>query len=73
MIPKIYPLLERCIEDGLSRGWTRAHKHTETPSEQLILDEQMNAITLEIFEWFEFKEPFEQDYYPQFQDSPPAR
>lgn len=53
MTPKILPLLERCIEDGLTRGWNRAHKHTDEPSEERILEEQFNAIMGEIWEWFD--------------------
>lgn len=56
MKAKEYQIIERCIEDGIRRGWTRAHKHTETPSSTHIGEEIFSAIMLEISEWFTFPE-----------------
>lgn len=33
---KIYPLIERLVEEGIEAGWNRAHKHTDTPIEETI-------------------------------------
>tara|TARA_R110000737_G_scaffold80509_1_gene112713 strand:+ start:34 stop:210 length:177 start_codon:yes stop_codon:yes gene_type:complete len=33
---KIYPLIERLVEQGIDAGWNRAHKHTDTPIEETI-------------------------------------
>lgn len=52
--PKTYPMLCQCVETGLQLGWNRAHKHTENPTEQQILNEMENAIMNEICEWFDF-------------------
>lgn len=43
-------LLSRCVETGLKRGYNRAHKHTDNPSEAVMLDAQENAIMNEIAE-----------------------
>jgi hypothetical protein len=56
MKPNAYLLLIRCIEDGIRLGYNRAHKHTDTPSEQTLKNEIENAITNEICEWFTFDE-----------------
>jgi len=57
MRPKFYILLMRCIEDGIDIGYQRAFKHTDTPvvtSEDQIKKAVMDAIALEINEWFDF-------------------
>jgi hypothetical protein len=51
-----YLVLQMCIENGLTRGYLRAHKHTEEPSEQLMLDVMEQSIMEDICEWFEFDE-----------------
>ena len=33
---KMYPLIERIIEEGIEAGWNRAHKHTDAPIEETI-------------------------------------
>ena len=33
---KMYPLIERLIDEGIEAGWNRAHKHTDTPIEETI-------------------------------------
>lgn len=50
-------LLERCIEDGTERGYRRAFKHSDSPSEAHILSEIDAAIWLEIDTYFNFEEP----------------
>ena len=50
-------LLERCIEDGTERGYHRAFKHSDSPSEAHILSEIDAAIWLEIDTYFNFEEP----------------
>lgn len=56
MTPKFYPLLTECIEVGLELGWNRAHKHTDAPTREAILDEQQTAIMGQICEWFDLPE-----------------
>ena len=48
-------LLERCIEEGTKRGYIRAFKHTDSPSESLILQTIEDAIWLEIDTYFNFE------------------
>lgn len=56
MKPKILPLLEQCIDDGIKRGWHRAHKHNDNPDEDAIMNEIALCVMGEIFEWFDFEE-----------------
>ena len=56
MKPKILPVLEMCIEDGLSYGYMRAYKHNENPTAQEVQDAQHKAIMSSIWEWFDMGE-----------------
>jgi hypothetical protein len=56
MKPKTHLVLEMCIKSGIDWGWSRAHKHTDNPNENLIKQEIENAIELEIYEWFDMGE-----------------
>ena len=48
-------LLERCIEEGLERGYNRAHKHTENPTQDGMITSMQDAIWLEIDTFFKFE------------------
>ena len=56
MKPKLHLVLELAIKNGIDYGWNRAHKHTDTPSEDLIKQEMEEAIWHEIYEWFDMGE-----------------
>jgi hypothetical protein len=56
MKPKTYQLLEFAIENGLKLGFNRAHKHNDNPAQDYILDQQLEAIMLEIHNWFDWPE-----------------
>ena len=49
-----YVVISRAVEEGINRGWYRAHKHTDTPSEPTIKSEIereiLNSLT-EIISW----------------------
>lgn len=47
-------ILEECIENGVRRGYRRAHKHTESPAEETIFEEIENCIMSEIIDHFFF-------------------
>lgn len=50
--PRIVPLLEMCIQDGIEAGIARAHKHQDNPSIQLIAQRIEASILERIHEWF---------------------
>ena len=45
-----YRIICNAVEVGVRRGYNRAHKHTETPGEEIICDEIENAVMGEIAE-----------------------
>ena len=38
-----YFLIERALEEGIEKGWNRAHKHTDTPDMEIIKSEIVAA------------------------------
>ena len=56
MKANIRGILERCIEDGIARGYRQAHKHVDKPSEGYTVDAISAAIWLEIDCYFDFEE-----------------
>ena len=56
MKPKLIPVLEMCIQNGIRLGWNRAHKHTDKPEDESVFHEIEYAIETEIYEWFDFEE-----------------
>jgi len=56
MTPKTYNILRNAIEQGVSYGIRRAHKHTDTPNEATLEHEIDIAIWNEIHEYFNFED-----------------
>lgn len=56
MRPKVYQLLEMCVEYGVERGYNRAFKHNDEPDEAAIKESIQNCVMGEICEWFDFEE-----------------
>lgn len=57
MKPKITRVLEECIDSGVALGLSRAHKHTDTPTEEQIRACISDAIWNKLYEWFHFELP----------------
>lgn len=36
---RAYDVLRRAVEEGTAYGWRRAHKHSDTPGEDAIVDQ----------------------------------
>ena len=53
---KSYAILSNAVELCVMYGWNRAHKHTDTPSEDEIKTQIQQAIMNEICEWFSFSD-----------------
>jgi len=47
-------ILSECIENGLRYGYSRAHKHTDQPSQETFTQAMDKAIWNEIDERFSF-------------------
>ena len=56
MKPKILPVLEMCIENGLAYGYRRAFKYTDDPTEEQITQAIKDAIMHELYEWFDMED-----------------
>lgn len=56
MKPKVYEILSRCIEAGIRLGVQRAHKHTETPTHEAIVESVLREVQSEVHDWFTFEE-----------------
>ena len=53
---KEYNVLQMVVESGVEYGYMRAHKHTDSPSEETIKEAMCEAIMAEMCEWFVFEE-----------------
>ncbi len=49
-----YSVFCRAVEEGVSYGWRRAHKHTDTPDVQTIEDQIVTAVLNEVCQYFDF-------------------
>jgi hypothetical protein len=54
MKPKLHKILETAVEQGVSYGFSRAHKHLENPSEGAIIDSIVEQVMNSLDEWFDF-------------------
>jgi hypothetical protein len=59
MKAKNHKLIEQCVEEGISWGFQRAYKHEDNPSRTYVRECIQECIMHEIFEWFDFGEPFD--------------
>ena len=56
MRAKFRILLDRCLEEGVEYGINRAYKHTETPTSEALHQSILDAIWLELDNYFEFED-----------------
>lgn len=54
-----YTLLSECVERGVQVGWTRAHKHTNTPSFDQLHSAITDAVMLSVAEYFVFEDSYD--------------
>jgi hypothetical protein len=52
---RLYPLIDETVENGVDYGWNRAHKHTDTPSEEVIKDAIHQAVMSALCELIDFE------------------
>ena len=60
MTPKFRVILEQALEEGIRRGYMRAFKHNEDPSEDIICETIEDCVMSSLYEYFTF--PNEEDY-----------
>jgi hypothetical protein len=56
MKPKVYPVLEMAVDDGVVYGLNRAYKYTDNPSREEIIAQITNSVMNSICEWFELSD-----------------
>jgi hypothetical protein len=56
MKPKTRVILELAIEEGVRRGYSRAYKHVENPTEGAIIEHIEEAVMSQIYEYFTFED-----------------
>jgi hypothetical protein len=56
MKPKFRVILEQAIGEGVRRGYHRAFKHVENPTEGAIIEHVEEAVMSAIYEYFDFEE-----------------
>lgn len=49
-----YRIISDAVDVGICSGWNRAHKHTETPSQQHVIDELHKSIMNQLCEILKF-------------------
>jgi len=59
MKPKFRVILEQAIEEGVRRGYHRAFKHVENPTEGAIIEQIEDAVMSSIYEYFDFEEDYQ--------------
>ena len=56
MKPKFHKVLEHAVIQGISYGYSRAHKYVENPTESVIIDNITEQVMNSIDDWFDFEE-----------------
>jgi hypothetical protein len=56
MKPKFHKILEQAINEGVLRGYRRAHKHVENPTEGAIIDNVIEQVMNSLDEYFTFED-----------------
>jgi hypothetical protein len=56
MTPKFRVILDQAISEGVLRGYRRAYKHNENPSEEIICETIEDCVMSSLYEYFDFPE-----------------
>jgi len=56
MKPKFRVLLDQAISEGVLRGYRRAFKHNENPTEETIVETIEDCVMGSLYEYFTFDE-----------------
>ena len=53
---KTYEVIARAVEEVIQMGWNRAHKHTNTPDSDHVMESIYNEVMNSVCEMFDFDE-----------------
>ena len=56
MKPKFRVILDQAISEGVLRGYRRAFKHNENPTEETIIETIEDCVISSLYEYFTFPE-----------------
>ena len=56
MTPKFRVILDQAISEGVLRGYRRAFKHNENPTEETIIETIEDCVMGSLYEYFDFPE-----------------
>ena len=56
MTPKFRVILDQAISEGVLRGYRRAYKHNENPTEEAICETIEDCVMSSLYEYFNFPE-----------------
>ena len=56
MKPKFRVILDQALEEGVKRGYRRAFKHIEDPTEESICQHIEEQVMSSLYEYFDFNE-----------------
>mgnify|MGYP006268395163 CR=1 FL=1 len=59
MKPKILPILEIAITEGVRRGYMLAHKHITNPTEESIIERIEECVLSSLYDYFDINEPLD--------------
>jgi archaeosine-15-forming tRNA-guanine transglycosylase len=54
MKPKFRVILDQAIEEGVRRGYHRAYKHTDDPTDEAVINTIEDCVMSAIHEYFDF-------------------
>ena len=54
MRPDTYRLMVMAVEEGVKRGYQRAHKYVDDPTEEQMCDAVTTEVVNSMCEWFAF-------------------
>jgi archaeosine-15-forming tRNA-guanine transglycosylase len=55
MKPKFRVILDQALEEGVRRGYRRAFKHVENPTEESICEHIEECVMSSLYEYFTFE------------------
>lgn len=61
MKPKFRVILEQALEEGVKRGYMKAFKHIEYPTEESICQHIEEYVMSSLYEYFDFSEELPND------------
>jgi hypothetical protein len=56
MKPKLYTILSVAIEEGIRAGYRRAHKHTDSPDEDVAIGNIHSEVMCSLVDYFTFED-----------------